>query len=60
MKYLTALIVTVFLFLTLNNALGLDYKIISVPFDEIKALRSIAVFIVIYSLVRWLIDKITP
>jgi len=58
MKYLIALIVSVVLFSTFMSVLGFDYNILTKPLDEMKIMANLAVFFVIYSLVRWLIDNI--
>jgi len=58
MKYLISLIVTVLLFSMFKSMLGFDYDIFALPINERKMISSLAIFFVIYSLVRWLIDKI--
>ena len=54
MKDIMALIITALLLLPVNNILGFDRTILSVPLDEMRLISSLIVFFVFYQLVRWL------
>lgn len=60
MKSAIILVITVLLVFTIKSGLGLDHGVLSSGFNFIIAVSNLTIFVITYSLVSWVVEKVLP